>query len=139
MISARFLDNEVLLITGGTGSFGNAVLRRFLQTGIGEIRILSRDEKKQDDMRKRYASDKLMWTKQNYRRFPSRYVLLFLHHYLLQGAWRAGWVGYAWSRLRSDVYRLREYKLREIRLTGRLPAKRAAGPGEPDPRVQQCE
>jgi UDP-glucose 4-epimerase len=44
-----------LLITGGTGSFGNAVLDRFLDTGIAEIRIFSRDEKKQDDMRKRYA------------------------------------------------------------------------------------
>jgi len=52
-------EGGTLLITGGTGSFGNAVLRRFLQTGIGEIRILSRDEKKQDDMRKRHASDKL--------------------------------------------------------------------------------
>jgi len=52
-------QDAVLLITGGTGSFGNAVLRRFLQTDIGEIRIFSRDEKKQDDMRKRYASDKL--------------------------------------------------------------------------------
>lgn len=52
-------DNKVLLITGGTGSFGNAVLRRFLQTGVREIRIFSRDEKKQDDQRKRYASDKL--------------------------------------------------------------------------------
>ena len=39
------------MITGGTGSFGNAVLERFLKTGIGEIRIFSRDEKKQDDMR----------------------------------------------------------------------------------------
>ena len=48
-----------LLISGGTGSFGNAALRRFLNEEIGEIRILSRDEKKQDDMRKRYASDKL--------------------------------------------------------------------------------
>ena len=41
----------MLLITGGTGSFGNAVLNRFLRTDIGEIRIFSRDEKKQDDMR----------------------------------------------------------------------------------------
>lgn len=48
-----------LLISGGTGSFGNAALRRFLDEDIGEIRILSRDEKKQDDLRKRYASDKL--------------------------------------------------------------------------------
>ena len=43
--------NKTLLITGGTGSFGNAVLGRFLHTDIGEIRIFSRDEKKQDDMR----------------------------------------------------------------------------------------
>ena len=52
-------DGKTLLITGGTGSFGNAVLRRFLSTGIAEIRIFSRDEKKQDDMRKRYNSPKL--------------------------------------------------------------------------------
>jgi len=51
--------NKVLLITGGTGSFGNAVLKRFLDTDIGEIRIFSRDEKKQDDMRKKFNSDKL--------------------------------------------------------------------------------
>jgi UDP-N-acetylglucosamine 4,6-dehydratase/5-epimerase len=52
-------DKKVLLITGGTGSFGNAVLRRFLGSDISEIRIFSRDEKKQDDMRKRYDSPKL--------------------------------------------------------------------------------
>lgn len=51
--------DKTLLITGGTGSFGGAVLRRFLSTEIGEIRIFSRDEKKQDDMRKRYAHPKL--------------------------------------------------------------------------------
>ena len=51
--------DKTLLITGGTGSFGNAVLRRFLETDIAEIRIFSRDEKKQDDMRKRYQSSKL--------------------------------------------------------------------------------
>ena len=51
--------NGVLLITGGTGSFGNAVLRRFLNQGFSEIRIFSRDEKKQDDMRKRYANPRL--------------------------------------------------------------------------------
>lgn len=51
--------DKVLLITGGTGSFGNAVLRRFLNTDIKEIRIFSRDEKKQDDMRKHFNSDKL--------------------------------------------------------------------------------
>ena len=51
--------NKNLLITGGTGSFGNAVLRRFLDSDIAEIRIFSRDEKKQDDMRKRYNHPKL--------------------------------------------------------------------------------
>lgn len=51
--------DKVLLITGGTGSFGNAVLRRFLSSDLREIRIFSRDEKKQDDMRKRYNSPKL--------------------------------------------------------------------------------
>jgi UDP-N-acetylglucosamine 4,6-dehydratase len=51
--------DKVLMITGGTGSFGNAVLKRFLDTDIAEIRIFSRDEKKQDDMRKAYSSSKL--------------------------------------------------------------------------------
>lgn len=51
--------NKTLLITGGTGSFGNAVLRRFLDSDLSEIRIFSRDEKKQDDMRKKYNSPKL--------------------------------------------------------------------------------
>ncbi|MEK3766895.1 polysaccharide biosynthesis protein [Solibacillus sp. FSL K6-4121] len=51
--------DKTLLITGGTGSFGNAVMRRFLNTDIKEIRIFSRDEKKQDDMRKKYNNDKL--------------------------------------------------------------------------------
>lgn len=53
------LKDKVLLITGGTGSFGNAVTKRFLNSGVKEIRILSRDEKKQEDMRKHYNNDKL--------------------------------------------------------------------------------
>ncbi|MEK8049878.1 polysaccharide biosynthesis protein [Ideonella sp. DXS22W] len=52
-------SHKTLLITGGTGSFGNAVLRRFIASDLKEIRIFSRDEKKQDDMRKRYQSAKL--------------------------------------------------------------------------------
>jgi len=56
---ADAFQGKTLLITGGTGSFGNAVLKRFLGTDIAEIRIFSRDEKKQDDMRKRYGSAKL--------------------------------------------------------------------------------
>lgn len=52
-------EGKTLMITGGTGSFGHAVLNRFLNTEIGEIRIFSRDEKKQDDMRKEYHNDKI--------------------------------------------------------------------------------
>jgi UDP-N-acetylglucosamine 4,6-dehydratase/5-epimerase len=51
--------DRIIIITGGTGSFGNAVLRRFLNTSVKEIRIFSRDEKKQDDMRKDYGNDKV--------------------------------------------------------------------------------
>ena len=56
---SKYFESKSLLITGGTGSFGNAVLKRFLKTNISEIRIFSRDEKKQDDMRKRYVNPKL--------------------------------------------------------------------------------
>ena len=52
-------NDKTLMITGGTGSFGNTVLRRFLATDVGEIRVFSRDEKKQDDQRKKFASVKL--------------------------------------------------------------------------------
>lgn len=57
-MTSMFTD-KTLLITGGTGTFGNAVLRRFLETEIGEIRVFSRDEKKQDDMRKHFTHPKL--------------------------------------------------------------------------------
>ncbi len=64
-------NNKTLLITGGTGSFGNAVLRRFLGSDLREIRIFSRDEKKQDDMRKKYKSDKLKFYIGDVRDFQS--------------------------------------------------------------------
>lgn len=63
--------NRSLLITGGTGSFGNAVLRRFLNTDIGEIRIFSRDEKKQDDMRQFYKNPKIKYFIGDVRSFDS--------------------------------------------------------------------
>lgn len=59
ILEKDIFKDKVLLITGGTGSFGNAVLRRFLKTDIKEIRIFSRDEKKQDDMRKIYDNSKI--------------------------------------------------------------------------------
>ena len=54
-------SGKTLMITGGTGSFGEAVLKRFLDTDIAEIRIFSRDEKKQDDMRHHYQNDKIKY------------------------------------------------------------------------------
>ncbi|MFA7192659.1 MAG: SDR family NAD(P)-dependent oxidoreductase, partial [Bacilli bacterium] len=53
------LDGKVLLVTGGTGSFGHTVVEHFINTNIKEIRVLSRDEKKQDDMRKEFKNEKL--------------------------------------------------------------------------------
>lgn len=64
-------ENKVLLLTGGTGSFGNAVLKRFLDSDFKEIRIFSRDEKKQDDMRKKYQSSKLKFYIGDVRDFNS--------------------------------------------------------------------
>ena len=63
--------NKTLLITGGTGSFGNAVIKKFLDTGIKEIRFFSRDEKKQDDMRNAYRNDKLKFYIGNVRDYGS--------------------------------------------------------------------
>ena len=63
--------NKILLIIGGTGSFGNAVIKKFLNTGIKEIRIFSRDEKKQDDMRIAYRNDKLKFYIRNVRDYDS--------------------------------------------------------------------
>jgi glycosyltransferase involved in cell wall biosynthesis len=80
-----------------------------------------------------------MWLKKNFYRMPFRYSAVFLYYFFIQGAWRAGWVGYAWSRLRSDVMRLIEYKHREMQITGKVPGKRFLGPGRPDPRVPQFD
>jgi hypothetical protein len=85
------------------------------------------------------AFQRRMWLKKNFSRFPFRFFSFFLYCWIWQGAWRAGWVGYAWSRLRSDVMRLIEYKRREIENVGRLPAKRYYGPGKPDARVRQYD
>lgn len=67
----NFFEKKKLLITGGTGSFGNAVLERFLNTDIAEIRIFSRDEKKQDDMRHFYKNDKIKYYIGNVRNLQS--------------------------------------------------------------------
>ena len=71
MAEKSIFKGKTLMITGGTGSFGHAVLNRFLDTDIGEIRIFSRDEKKQDDMRKEYNNDKIKFYRGDVRDLAS--------------------------------------------------------------------
>jgi hypothetical protein len=78
-----------------------------------------------------------MWLKRHFSKIPFRFFLFFLYNWLWLGAWRAGWVGYAWSRLRSDVMRMIDYKRRECEILGRVPAARRYGAGTPDPRAPQ--
>ena len=77
---------KTILITGGTGSFGNAVLRRFLNTNINEIRIFSRDEKKQDDMRNVYQEPKLKFHIGNVRSYESVRTAMEGVDYVFQAA-----------------------------------------------------
>ena len=79
-------DNETILITGGTGSFGNAVLKKFLNTDMGEIRIFSRDEKKQDDMRKIFKNDKIKFYIGNVRDLTSVKKAMYGVDYIFHAA-----------------------------------------------------
>ena len=76
-----------------------------------------------------------MWLKKNFYKFPFRYFFLFLYHFLYQGAYRAGREGYIWSRLRTDVMRLVDYKYMEMKITNAIPSKHLYGSGEQDKRV----
>jgi UDP-N-acetylglucosamine 4,6-dehydratase/5-epimerase len=78
--------NKTLLITGGTGSFGNAVLKRFLHSDIKEIRIFSRDEKKQDDMRQYYNNPKIKYYIGDVRNYKSIYSAMQGVDYVFQAA-----------------------------------------------------
>ena len=80
--------------------------------------------------------ERRMWFKRNFWKVPGRYLILFLYHLLVVGAWRAGRVGWIWARLRTEVYRLWEYKRFEMDRLGHVPVKIPAHPGEPDPRVR---
>ncbi|WP_374248658.1 glycosyltransferase family 2 protein [Thermomonas sp.] len=85
------------------------------------------------------AFEKRMWVKRHFFRIPFRYVGVFCYYLFLKGVWRAGKVGCIWARLRSDVYRYREYKVTEMRLTGRRPGATVSGCGRPDARVPQFD
>jgi UDP-N-acetylglucosamine 4,6-dehydratase len=80
------IKNKTLLITGGTGSFGETILKHFLQTEIGEIRIFSRDEKKQEDLRLKYRDSKLNFIIGDVRDFKSINQALCGVNYLFQAA-----------------------------------------------------
>jgi len=79
-------NNKTLLITGGTGSFGSRVLERILESNIKEIRIFSRDEKKQDDMRKKYLNDKIKFIIGDVRSFDSLYSAMIDVDYIFCAA-----------------------------------------------------
>lgn len=81
------------------------------------------------------ALERRMWFKRNFWRVPGRYLILFFYHLVVVGAWRAGRVGWIWARLRTEVYRLWEFKRYEMDRRGSGPVKLAFHPGPPDPRV----
>ena len=80
-----------------------------------------------------------MWLKRNFWRLPGRYLLLFGYHLILLGAWRAGKVGWIWARLRTEVFRLQEFKYFEMQRLGKIPGRTASHRGPPDPRVSQYD
>lgn len=85
------------------------------------------------------ALERRMWFKRNFWKVPGRYLILFLYHLLVVGAWRAGRVGWVWARLRTEVYRLWEFKMFEMDRLGHVPVKIPAHPGLPDSRVTLYE
>jgi len=85
------------------------------------------------------ALQRRMWLKTVFFKLPLRYSALFLYHYLYLGAWRAGRVGYAWSKLRVEVNRAIEYKWLEMKITGKRPLDIHSTVGEPDKRVAQYD
>ena len=85
------------------------------------------------------ALERRMWLKRHFWKMPGRYLILFLYHLLMLGAWKAGRVGWIWARLRTEVYRLWEYERYEMDRLGRVPVKIPAHPGAPDARVKQAD
>ena len=83
------------------------------------------------------AMERRMWLKRNFEKLPFRYVLYFMHCLMVQGAWKAGRVGWLWASLRTDVMRMIERKAFEMRIRGVDSTSRVYGPGAPDTRVTQ--
>ncbi len=83
--------------------------------------------------------ERRMWLKRHFWKVPGRYLILFLYHLLVIGAWRSGKVGWIWSRLRTEVYRMWEYKRFELERVGAVPKSVPTTSGGADPRVQLYE
>lgn len=82
--------------------------------------------------------ERKMWVKRHFDKLPMRFLAVFLFYYLFKGLFRAGWVGYTWSKLRAQVYWMRYIKYREMLITGRTSfASIPSAKGQPDPRVPQ--
>jgi glycosyltransferase involved in cell wall biosynthesis len=81
------------------------------------------------------ATERRVWIKRHFWKMPGRYAFLYFYHLLVRGAWRAGRPGWIWSRLRTEVYRMWEYKHYEMSRLGKVPTSIPAHPGQPDPRV----
>ncbi|MDA8691950.1 glycosyltransferase family 2 protein [Candidatus Pseudothioglobus singularis] len=80
--------------------------------------------------------EKRMWVKSNFWKIPGRYILLFSYHYFILGAWRSGKVGWKWSHLRTEVYRLWEYKYFEMKSLNKVSIKINSQNGLADNRVR---
>ena len=80
-----------------------------------------------------------MWLKQNFWRLPGRFLLMQVYFLFWLGAWRAGKVGWIWSRLRTDLYRSQQYKLYEMQLAGAEYTMIPTGNGKPHPGAVQTE
>jgi len=85
------------------------------------------------------ALERRMWLKRHFWKVPGRYLLLFMYHFVAMGAWRAGRVGWIWARLRTEVYRMGEYKVYEMRCLGRSSQIAPTRLGPPDARVRQYD
>lgn len=78
-----------------------------------------------------------MFIKGIFYKIPFRYFFLFFYHYIYLGAYKKGYIGYIWSKLRCDVYRITEYKVRELNFQGEINTSAYSGPGRPDTRCKQ--
>jgi hypothetical protein len=85
------------------------------------------------------ALQRRMWIKKYFKKIPFRFFLVFIYYFIFLSLWKNGKVGYIWSRLRADVYRMREYKLYEMLAAGKELPMLASGIGNPDLRVKQYD